>query len=66
MKTKTAKQFLALGIAMITTGLSSEKLFQLVLKSDFPKEYWFFNGLLITIGIVFFYSGVRNLWVREI
>lgn len=64
MKTKTAKQFLALGLGMIISALASEKLFEFLLGYDFPPEYWFFNGVLILVGIVLTYSGINNLWLN--
>lgn len=64
MKTKTAKQFLALGIAMIITAFGSPSLFELISNSDFPQKFMFFNFLLIIIGAVLSYSGIRNVIVN--
>lgn len=64
LKTKLAKKFLALGIALISSALGSPIIFEKVLNNEFPQQFWYFNGLIITLGVVLLYSGIKNVWVN--
>lgn len=68
LKTETAKIFLCVGLAMIISAYASDRLFTFLFGIDFSQNFllafWSVNILLIMIGTIFVFAGLRNIWVN--